>query len=124
MRQSAPGDPGKARGTVSHPTYDSDGYPTDDTLEAIEQTADPAAALYYLAAAWQSFYGSVCFTLSPSEADIVDRDGGKYLRLSTGGWSGNESLIEAYRHNRIAWMMTWQLSARGGLFIFRYPDGR
>lgn len=35
--------------------------------------------------------------------------------------SGNEDLIDAMRRNTMLWHVTWQLSARGGLYIFRYP---
>ncbi|MDP2727320.1 MAG: hypothetical protein Q8P59_07225 [Dehalococcoidia bacterium] len=40
------------------------------------------------------------------------------LYLSTGGWSGNESLIEAMRRNFIFWGMSWVKSERGGHYWF------
>lgn len=105
------------------PTYDQDGYPTDDTLEALEQMADARDTLNYLAAAWLKAYGSVSPILRDCEAEVVHQEEGeRYLRLSTGGWSGNEALIAAFKTNTLVWLVTWCLSARGGLFIFRYPD--
>ena len=46
--------------------------------------------------------------------------GKKVLRLylSTGGWSGNESIIEALQKN-FFWTFFWQKSIRGGHHWFR-----
>jgi len=43
------------------------------------------------------------------------------LYLSTGGWSGNESIIEAMRGNWFFWSMCWVQSRRGGHYIFELP---
>jgi len=40
------------------------------------------------------------------------------LRLHTGGWSGNELVIEAMEKNFIFWTMTWVSSTRGGHYEF------
>ena len=40
------------------------------------------------------------------------------LYLSTGGWSGNESLIGAMRQNFVFWSMSWVKSERGGHYWF------
>lgn len=40
------------------------------------------------------------------------------LELSTGGWSGNEELIEALQGNYVFWAMCWESSRRGGHFTF------
>ncbi len=42
--------------------------------------------------------------------------------ISTGGWSGNESIIDAMMENTIAWNLTWQQSRRGGHFSFSVPN--
>jgi len=39
------------------------------------------------------------------------------LELATGGWSGNEDIIQSLRKN-LFWMITWESSHRGGLFVF------
>ena len=41
------------------------------------------------------------------------------LRLSTGGWSGNESMINAIQDNFTFWMICWEKSVRGGHYYFR-----
>ena len=38
------------------------------------------------------------------------------LYLSTGGWSGNENIINALQENKLFWMMFWEKSQRGGHF--------
>lgn len=40
------------------------------------------------------------------------------LYLSTGGWSGNESIIDAL-HNNFFWTAFWEKSIRGGHYWFK-----
>ncbi len=39
---------------------------------------------------------------------------------STGGWSGNEEIVDAMRKNFIFWAQAWVQSRRGGHFIFEF----
>ena len=41
------------------------------------------------------------------------------LELHTGGWSGNESLIDAIANNFVFWVMCWEKSTRGGHYYFK-----
>ncbi len=41
------------------------------------------------------------------------------LELHTGGWSGNEDIIEALRKNKLFWTFWWEKSERGGHFYFQ-----
>jgi len=50
--------------------------------------------------------------------------GGEHrIYMATGGWSGNEDIIQAMRENKSwFWMMSWHRSERGGAFWFRFPS--
>lgn len=91
---------------MTEPTFDADGYPTDETLEAIRTWPykDADECLMFIKAAWNW----------PDMAAIKD---GK-LQLSTGGWSGNEDLIAALMGNRVVWLSRWLSSCRGGHYVF------
>lgn len=41
------------------------------------------------------------------------------FELHTGGWSGNEEIIDALSKNFIFWSMCWQKSTRGGNYYFK-----
>ena len=102
---------------------DQDGYPTEEALGRIRTTQDPNEALRALEETWNDRYGSVSSSPSYNEWQVARlEDGDHALRFATGGWSGNEDALEAFGQNAIAWMMTWRLSAVGGLFIFRRPS--
>ena len=40
-------------------------------------------------------------------------------RYNTGGWSGNEDVIDALHHNFIFWSMFWRQSNAGGHYKFK-----
>jgi hypothetical protein len=93
---------------------DENGYPTDEELEAIEQydiCKDGVNGLLdMLEATW--YYGHPYFV----------REGEK-LELHTGGWSGNESIIEVLQKNYF-WFFYWTKSERGGHYYFEIPADR
>jgi len=92
------------------PSFDRDGYPTDETLERIEKwdAWDSGGLIEFIEQAWHSF------------GDV--RRNGTIVELVTGGWSGNESLISAFRTNSVAWAVCWEMSQRGGLHRFEIPE--
>jgi hypothetical protein len=47
---------------------------------------------------------------------------GRIYHVSTGGWSGNESILEAMQENWKFWTVCWQEHRRGGHYIFELPD--
>lgn len=97
-----------------------DGYPTDDALAQIEAAA-PREALLLAERAWH-WDGWATRELSPAEREVVHaEDGDAFLRLATGGWSGNESIVAALRKNWMAHALCWQFTSRGGLHIYRLP---
>jgi hypothetical protein len=105
------------------PECDADSYPTDATLMAIEQWShqDMAGCLDFCRAAWH-YPDYVSEDISVHEVGVLRaKPQERYLRFATGGWSGNESIIHALQTNRAVWLMTWRLSAYGGVYLFHYP---
>ena len=107
------------------PEYlDSDGYPTEAALERIKKwdfkdNSGPVDLLEFVRSIWWSadwgFRGPER-TTGPIRGKVLR------FRLSTGGWSGNESIIGAMLGNAVFWLMCWQQSRRGGHFVFDVPD--
>lgn len=113
---------------MRYPEYlDGDGYPTEAVLDLIKNWNDwrnmPALFDIIEDIWWMDGWG-VSHELKPHELALVEHgglwanEGRKYVRLATGGWSGNESLIYALRENPVVWSCCWRLSACGGLHIF------
>ncbi len=55
-----------------------------------------------------------------ADCGFWSKRGNKY-KISTGGWSGNEDIIDALSKNSIFWMACWLESKRGGHYIFEIP---
>lgn len=100
-----------------------DGYPTDECLEAVKTMGIAEGVFDILKEAWK--FGGVSHFLRHEEAAMMGGSNydppGKYWRFATGGWSGNEDLMEAFANNFV-YAVTWKLSAAGGLHIFEVPD--
>lgn len=99
-------------------------YPTDAALDRIKAWpfTDLAGCLDFVASIWHWPDFGVSNELRPEEAHVVGVEKGqKYLRLATGGWSGNEDIIGAMNDNYMLTAMSWHLTARGGLHIYSYP---
>lgn len=97
---------------MEHPTFDKDGYPTDETLEAIKlwPLGKFETLLEFIFEAWDDTYGVV----------REDERAGT-MELVTGGWSGNEEILSAMMFNRTFWSIYWESSSRGGLTVLRKP---
>lgn len=87
-----------------------DGYPTEAALEKVRTWPfqDPKGLFEYLKGLWYF----------PEYFDGPHGDEWVY-RVSTVGWSGNESLIGALLENMLVWHMYWHSSRRGGHYEFR-----
>lgn len=95
---------------------DKDGYPDEEELQAI-RTWD-----------WHDLDGLMAFVhdlWTYADCGYWDQQGDAY-RLSTGGWSGNEDIIEALQENRMFWTLCWVSSRRGGHYEFevKRTEGR
>lgn len=96
---------------IKSPTFDADGYPTEETTLAIKEWEfkDATGWLQYVREAWNHTYGK-----------IWEENG--LLNMATGGWSGNEEIIIAMQENLVLWGLLWESSRRGGLDVFNLSN--
>ena len=103
-----------------------DDYPTQAELDHLANVEQPREALDVAKHLWNQTYGQASEGLRDAErpliacSQIVMREG-RFLRLATGGWSGNEAILSALGKNHMTWLLTWRLSSSGGIHIFEYP---
>jgi hypothetical protein len=92
---------------------DTDRYPTNPDLDAIRTfQGEPRAWFDLIKLAWWAVEWGWYEEASPTQTTIF---------ISTGGWSGNESIIDAMKNNTAwLWTMTWASSRRGGHFTFTF----
>lgn len=90
---------------------DADGYPDETDLQRIRDwpLEDLPGLFAFLRSLWWL----------PDWGWAQD---GRRFSISTGGWSGNESLIAALEANDMAWLLTWRSSRRGGHYEFEIPE--
>ena len=86
--------------------------PTEEQLKKIQDwditiKDDISDFIDYLRTAWN--YAEIGYFLHDPPYS--------YLELHTGGWSGNEAIIEVLE-NTLFWTMCWQKSLRGGHYYF------
>ena len=105
-------------------TFDKDGYPTDETLERIrtwdiKTMRDAAEAMDFAGSAWS--YPDRWECIERWEDPDWPSHPKRVCRFSTGGWSGNESIVDAIEGNQMLQMLgawSWQ---RGGHYEYRFP---
>lgn len=97
---------------------DEDGYPTDAALNVIKLWSwDDSKG-------WFEFIKSIWWMPDwgwHEKEEEHDWDKGKFVYryyVSTGGWSGNESIIRAMQENHLLWKLRWYSSKRGGHYVF------
>jgi hypothetical protein len=101
---------------------DDDGYPIEIELKEIETfdiEKQPIEHLLDLLEKiwWASEWG---FKREIGK-NILDSPCIK-LELHTGGWSGNEDIIEALKKTKMFWFLFWQKSERGGHYYFEITN--
>ena len=90
------------------------GYPTKRELEKIEKwdfmQKSISLLIEYVRERWQY-----------ADCGYFEVKGKRVLkiRMSTAGWSGNESLIEALKNNIVFWTFYWVKSLKGGHYFFK-----
>ncbi len=99
---------------------DKHGYPTEETLQAIENwdTIKDVQGFFNFIMPIFEDYGR--FTLRESN-DSERREIEGIYEVATGGWSGCEDAIGAMRLNYVFWGIHWRLSKRGGYYEFDKP---
>lgn len=92
------------------PEFDADGDITPSTEDFIKgYIGCPKGWMDFCEKAWDTHYGKI--TRSNGGIDFV-----------TGGWSGNEMVIQAMKSNIVMWSCCWVSSNRGGLHQFSVAD--
>lgn len=94
---------------------DEDGYPTTYCLYKIRswEIKDWESLKALLAYVGDNLYYNNSLRVS---SDCLS------WSISTGGWSGNESIIEALKKNWFFWSAFWKRSTRGGHYEFETHD--
>lgn len=89
-------------------------YPSDDDLKRIREwphTNNFAGLIDFARSVWWS--EDWCW------GEAEDADDGPVYTVSTGGWSGNEALIEAMQHNFLFWSSHFVQHRRGGHYMLK-----
>jgi hypothetical protein len=98
---------------------DEDGvYPTEAALEKISNWPyeEIPICFEFMKDIWE--YSDMGFWEEEETEDHLFQRPVHQYYISTGGWSGNESIIHALEKNWIIWRTTWVQSRRGGHYIF------
>lgn len=100
---------------------DEDGYPTELACEIIKHWhwSDEKGWFEFIKNLW--YLSSWGWKEVVEDSDWKDEQVQRYY-ISTAGWSGNETLIEAMQENFMLWSLTWVQSRRGGHYIFQLYD--
>jgi hypothetical protein len=96
---------------------DEDGYPSIHAHEIIQKWPldNPFGWFTFINTVWwASGWG---WSEEEVAHEYMENKRVKRYNISTGGWSGNESLIRTMQTN-IMWHTTWVQSRRGGHYIF------
>mgnify|MGYP001577565522 CR=1 FL=1 len=94
-------------------------YPTDEQLDRITKWTFDAPDSFTQFMAYVKSVGNYW----PSEMfGWTETPETRTYHVSTGGWSGNESILSAMQDNLTFWMVCWQQHQRGGHYIFMLPD--
>ena len=107
------------------PTFDSGGYPTQETLDEIAQWPIERGYRKLLEFASRAFHSHYHLGyLDPGRSILPaywqEEDEETWV-AATGGWSGNEDVISALHRNTGFWLSCWRVSVAGGYYEFGLP---
>lgn len=97
---------------ISWDSIDKDGYPTEEALGYIKNYDILNQPIKKLIEFIQELWSYKDFFILRGKKTLT-------LELHTGGWSGNESIIQALAENILFWSMYWEKSVRGGHYYFK-----
>jgi len=102
---------------------DKDGYPTKKTLKKISKwnvKKDPKGLIDLLLDVWQ--WGEKMLIVRKGFSTGLFRKAIMKIEMHTGGWSGNESIIEALKkHEYGLFLFYLEKEIRGGHYYFEIP---
>ena len=112
---------------IKNPTFDSDGDPSDETLDAISYWYEkngwsPKEFLEFCEGAFNKYSGSWQIVENYNNYLLRDKPF-TALRIATGGWSSNEMVISAMQKT-LFWALFWRASVSGGLYILDYDKAK
>jgi hypothetical protein len=101
---------------------DEEGYPTTEFLSwlrdlSIDNVMHPREVMATVKSAWN--YADWGWRVEETKNDLGKPVARYYI--STGGWSGNEAIINALQRNPCFWPLYWYSSRRGGHHVFEIP---
>lgn len=104
---------------------DEDGYPTEASLMEIRDSERERRDFSVLLAKVKTIWRYADHGYWSEEDGYSELNGCpvRTYRISTGGWSGNESIISALSDNTIFWLTCWVEHRRGGHFVFEVREG-
>ena len=112
---------------MTEPTFDREGYPTEETLERIRTWECPTipdmiACMDFAGRAWSypDYWKREDDWLDPEDPPHIARPEVRYT-FSTGGWSGNESIVHEIERNMMVQMIGAWSWRRGGHYEYRFP---
>jgi hypothetical protein len=92
-----------------------DGYPTDEELRWIKEWSDKDPK------GWLAVAKGCWWAADWGWRELTGKKGDLTYHVSTGGWSGNEEIIDAMQENVWCWAQTWESTRRGGHYVFVLP---
>lgn len=100
-----------------------DGYPSEAALERIRKwefsTAADFPVLWEFARGLWIYPDRFCRVDVSDKSPVSDFLADADWYVSTGGWSGHESVIDALSDNYLFWWPCWRLHRAGGHYWFK-----
>ena len=100
---------------------DDDSYPSEDRIAQIQKANDIPNAAHWLIETFPRLVESMHYGSAEVRDGVDDFDRRiKVVAFSTGGWSGQEDLINAIEGSLLGMLYLWSWR-RGGHYEFRVP---